>query len=245
MAHIAEHRQTGIKQRIRIGCDLCNNTYRYSVDIIFVDEEATLKTGKLTQNDVWTDQSIRCKSCGADLPFRIDDSQLEEILLQSRVDRIVKTPFHSKGGQFRYKISLIDFPKFQDRVFTPESFADFVREAEQDPQCDPESLYRMHITQVRTYRSMQDWKSCHKVLKKIEPKSEFRIEWLFLMGFANYKLSEFAQARVFFKSVLKENSSRPVKEPKSTFLEQADYFCDVLDSKRSKLSRFKVVKGSK
>ena len=245
LTHMVDHRLPGIKKRVRLSCNVCNNTYRYPIDVIFVDEEATLKADQLTHNSVWTNQRIQCKNCNFDLPFRIDDSQLEEILLQSRVDRILKTPLHLKNGQFHYTISLIDFPKIQERVFTPESFDSFVQQAEQDSQYDPELLYQMYIMQVRTYRSMQDWESCHKVLKKIEPKSEFRIEWLFLMGFTNYKLSEFAQACIFFKLVLKEFSNHAVEDSKSTFWEQATYFCDVLDSKQSKIRRFKVIKGRK
>ena len=244
LAQMKKNTRFGFGKRIRLTCDQCGNAYRYTVDTIFVDEETALKSDILPQNIVWTNRRMQCKNCRSLLRFRVDDSQLEEILLQSRVDYIMKTPPGVKSGQLHHKIALINFPRFQGRVFTPDAFADLVRQAERKPCREPELLYEMYIIQVRTYRSVQDWKSCLKVLKKIDPKPEFRIEWLFLMGFSYCKLSEFVQARVFFRSVVSETANCPSEESSNTFVEEAAYFCRVLDSKPSKKSRFRIVKGS-
>ena len=99
-----------LNQRIRLSCQKCNNTYRYSVQEIFVDEAAVLKSAQIDESAIWIMDLYQCKNCDAPLPFILDNLQLEEISVQSRVERIIKTPVSSQNNRYRYYTKLFHQP---------------------------------------------------------------------------------------------------------------------------------------
>lgn len=232
-----------LNQRIRLSCHKCNNTYRYSVQEIFVDESAVLKSAQIDKSAIWIKDHYQCKNCDAPLPFILDNLQLEEISVQSRVERIIKTPVRSQNNRYRYKINLIDFPRYKGKMYNPDSFNLLVLNIEKGSAIKTDDLNNLYIKQVLLYRNMQDWEQCKQVLDKLKPPLDFRAEWLFLQGLSCFKLKNLAESRIHFSTILKEFEGSEDDQTEASFLEQARYFCKILDSEKSKRKRFKVIGG--
>jgi hypothetical protein len=234
-----------LNQRIRLSCQKCNNTYRYSVQEIFVDEAAVLKSAQIDESAIWIMDLYQCKNCDAPLPFILDNLQLEEISVQSRVERIIKTPVSSQNNRYRYKINLIDFPRYNGKMYNPDSFNQLVLNFEKDSVSNEEVLKNLYIKQILLYRNMQDWEKCKQVLDKLKPPLDFRAEWLFLQGLSCFKLKNLAESRIHFSTIIREFENFKDEHSEPSFLEQARYFCKILDSEKSKRKRFKVIGGGK
>ena len=234
-----------LNQRVRLSCKKCSNTYRYSIQEIFVDEAVVLKSVQIDESAIWIADHYQCKNCGASLPFILDNLQLEEISLQSRVERIIKTPVSSRNNRYRYKINLIDFPRYKGKMYNPDSFDQLISDFEQKRSMEENDLKALYIKQILLFRSMQDWEKCKRVLDKFEPPLDFRAEWLFLQGLSCYKLKNLAESRIHFSNIIKEFGEVTNEQADISFLEQARYFCKNLDSEKSKRKRFKVIGGGK
>ena len=234
---------SGIKKSVRLHCKICNNTFQYPVDTIYVDEGAILRMNRLSADSVWVPQTFKCKKCHSALPFILDESQLNEFSLQSRVDRILKTTPQIKGQQFGLKIVLIDFPRFEGVTYSPDYFNNLVHKFEQKDGVESETLQVLLMKQAKLYKTMHAWESCLKILLKIQETEENKEELTFLKGLAHYKLQHFIEARKHFDSVIKENQSHCSES--SQKVDQSKYFIKVMDSDTSKRARFKLIKGRK
>ncbi|MCP4750087.1 MAG: hypothetical protein GY866_04295 [Proteobacteria bacterium] len=236
---------SGIKKPVRLHCDVCNNTFQYTVNEIYVDEGSILRMNKLAQDSVWVSQGFFCKKCSSPIPFLLDDSQLNEFSLQSRVDRILNITAQPKRNHFGQKIILMDFPRYNGITYSPAAFGALVSECEKNPKVDPDEIQMLRMKQAKMHKAMRNWKFCKDVLDKIEPLEKNREEWTFLMGLSNYKLSRFADSRKYFDWIVKKYSDSSTSSSHVPFVEQSKYFLKALDSNVSKRARFKVITGKK
>ena len=237
-------RGTGIKKPVRLNCDKCKSTFQYPVDIVYIDEGAILRMNKLSPESVWVPQKFHCKKCGFVVPFQLDDSQLNEFSLQSRVDRLLKLTPQTIRSQFDHTIILIDFPRHESITFSPEAFEKLVAQYEKTPDINEEELKGLWMKQAKMYKAMRNWKSCLFTLSKIEPvPKHMEIDWYFLGGLANYKLTNFAVSRIRFDYLAKNFNHISEESIGSSLIDQSKYFLKILDSSDAKRSRFKVITG--
>ncbi len=243
--HDTNFQNSAIKKPIRLHCQVCDNAFQYTVDEIYVDEGSILRINKMSADSVWVPQEFFCKECSAPVPFILDDNQLNEFSLQSRINRILKITPQSKGNQLGLKIILIDFPRHGGVTYSPAKFDGFVSELERNADRNENEMRIVWMKQVRLHKAMMDWEFCREVLEKIEPARSYEDEWMFLMGLANYKLSSFADSRKHFDLIVEKYSELSPQIPSSTYLEQAKYFLMTMDSDVSKRMRFKVITRKK
>ena len=236
------YRNSGMTRLVRLYCPNCDNTFQYPVDMIYVDEGSMLRMNELSENSVWVPKIFNCKKCDSVVPFVLDDFQLKELSLQSRVDHILKITPGTKDNISGYKISLIDFPKYNGVTYTPIEFSRFIRDYEKGPAPDSDELRTLFMIQARLEKSMCDWKACKKVLEKIKSLEKIDEEWMFIMGFVNYKLLLHADARKYFNWIINKHPEGAINVSRKLFVEQSKYFLKTMDSNASKRARLKVVK---
>ncbi|MBU3914494.1 hypothetical protein KKA14_03080 [bacterium] len=236
---------SGINKPIRLHCSSCNNTFQYPVDMIYIDEGSMLRMNRLSNDSAWTPQKFICKKCSSEVPFFLDDSQLEELSFQSRIDRILRISTQTKNEKFSYKICLIDFPRHDGRTYTPDDFRLFISDIERKTHMDKDELKSLWIKQARLEKTMENWNACKNTLEKIRSIEKIDEEWMFIMGFVSYKLSLFADARKYFDWIVKKHPRKSEKYINEPFIEQSKYFLKALDSNTSKRARFKVIKKEK
>ncbi len=242
---LSELQKSGMKKSVRLNCKSCNNTFQYPVDIIYVDEGSILRMNRLSADSVWVPQLFTCKKCASEVPFILDDSQLNEFSLQSRVDRIMNITSQSRRHQFGLKIVLIDFPRYESVTYSPDDFERLVKRLEHDETSNKEKLQIMWIKLAKLYETMHKWDDCLEILMKIDISEENEKELNFIKGLANYKLKNFVQARIFFDWFVKQNTDQNDSGSSNHYLEQSKYFIKVMDSNHSRRSRLKVITGKK
>ncbi|MBU2647248.1 hypothetical protein KKI24_21235 [bacterium] len=242
---LSDIQRSGMKKSVRLHCNSCNNTFQYPVDVIYVDEGSILRMNRLSADSVWVPQSFTCKKCSAVVPFILDDSQLNEFSLQSRVDRILKITPQSSHHQFGLKLLLIDFPRHETITYAPDAFERLVRSYEQKPEEHRDTLQVLWMKQAKLYKSMHKWDDCLVSLLKISPPDKNEEEYVFLKGLANYKLQKFAEARGYFDWFIKKYADQSDPAGQNHYLEQSKYFIKVMDSDSSRRSRLKVITGKK
>gem|GEM_PF-1523100 len=235
----------GIQKRLRLHCDICNHSFQYFVECIYVDEGAILRMNKLTQDSLWVPREFQCKRCNGKLPFQLSENQLEELTLQSRVDRKLKNLPQSQGTIVGQKILLIDFPRFKNKTYNPQDFEDLVHRYEGNNQANPNDLTLLWIKKAKLCKAMRQWTDCRKVLLKVEAIAEMEIDWVFLLGQANYKLNLFAESRKYFDWIVKVGVTEIGSGPYNSLIEQSAYFIKIMDSEQSKRARFRVIEGKK
>lgn len=240
----SDFQNCGIKNSIRLHCDECHNIFQYAVDVIYIDESSIIKTNGLTSDSVWIPQKIFCKKCASPVPFLLDDSQLREFSLQSRVDRLLRLTPQTRKNQFEQKIVLIDFPRHDSVIYSPSAFEDLVRDCEMNKEVDKAEMQTLWMKQAQLYKAMGNWKSCKKVLSKIELSNSRKAELTFLLGLVNFKLSDFAESRKHFTWIVKNNPDT-IASSNISYVEQSKYFLNKMDSESAKRARFKVITGKK
>lgn len=243
--NLSEFQRSGMKKPVRLHCKICNNTFQYPLDVIYVDEGSILRMNRLSAESVWVPQSFSCKKCDSAVPFLLDNSQLNEFSLQSRVDRILKITPQSTIKQFGQKIVLIDFPRFESVTYTPDAFEQLVKYYEQDLDINRDKLQILWIKQAKLYKSMHNWDACLTVLSKISPSPKNEEELIFLKGLSNYKLTNFVKSRAFFDWFIKKYADQSETVSPNHFLEQSKYFIKAMNSDSSRRSRLTVIKGKK
>ena len=243
--NLSELQRSGMKKPIRLNCLSCNNTFQYPVDVIYVDEGSILRMNRLSADSVWVPQSFSCKKCEAPVPFILDDSQLNEFSLQSRVDRILKITPQSDGKQFGQKIVLIDFPRFKAMTYSPDAFEKLIEKFETDIDSNVDTLQILWMKQARLYKAMQKWDFCLTVLEKITPATKNEEELNFLKGLTNYKLNNFVKSRIYFDWFIKKYADQNESAMQNQYVEQSKYFTKAMDSNSSRRSRLTVIKGKK
>ena len=234
-----------IQQRIRLHCDICGHSFQYFVDRIYVDEGAILRMNRLLPKSVWVSQKFNCKRCSAALPFQLSDEQLEELTLQSRIDRRLKNLPQSQGVAFGQRIFLIDFPHFKSRIYNPIEFKELVQRYESNSQANQADLIQLWIKEARLNMAMLLWQECHEVLGKIEQLADYEIEWVFMKGQVEFKLQHFVQARRYFDWIVQHHQNENSNSSFGVWVEQAKYFLKNMDSEQAKRSRLKMVTGKK
>lgn len=242
---LSELQKSGMKKSVRLNCRSCTNTFQYPVDIIYVDEGSILRMNRLSADSVWVPHSFSCKKCGSEVPFILDDSQLNEFSLQSRVDRILNITPQSSSHQFGLRIVLIDFPRFESVTYTPDAFERLVSRMEDDVKGNREQLQNLWMKQAKLYQTMQKWESCLSVLSKIDTTTENEEEITFTKGLAYYKQKDYVEARAYFNWFVKKYPEQDEPGIQNHFLEQAKYFMKVMDSNHSRRSRLKVITGKR
>jgi len=234
---------SGVRKPIRLHCGHCNNAFQYTVEAIYVDEGSILRMNRLSSDSVWVPQTFICKKCGSSVPFILDDSQLNEFSLQSRVDRILKITPQNYRNPVGQKIILIDFPRYQAVTYTPDAFEKLVLEFENDPASSANELQELWLKQARLYRAMHHWNDCHRVLEKVKETAANEEELSFLKGQVHFKLSDFAEARKQFDRIVRKYATIEPPAAVSHFLEQARYLLKTMDSSSTKRARFKLIAG--
>lgn len=239
---------SGMKKLVRLHCDHCSSTFQYALDTVYVDESAVLRLNRLSQESIWVPQTFHCKKCEAEVPFVLDENQLDELSQQSRVDRILKITPQSSEHQFGYKTSLIDFPRHNGRTYSPGEFFELITQLETSsnnenkiPHISKDELKILWMKQARLKKAMGKWQDCKDALEQIKSLEKIDEEWMYLMGFVCFKLSLFADARRYFDWIVKKHPEDLVHSSHTPFVEKSKYFINVLDSKESKRSRFKVI----
>ncbi|MBT4091786.1 MAG: hypothetical protein HN580_07785 [Deltaproteobacteria bacterium] len=243
--NLSELQRSGMKKPVRLHCNSCDNTFQYSVEVIYVDEGSILRMNRLSADSVWVPQSFSCKKCASPVPFILDDSQLNEFSLQSRVDRILKITPQPNSKQFGQKIVLIDFPRFEAVTYSPEAFEKLIGNFEQDIETHHDTLQMLWIKQARLYKAMHKWDACLTVLIKIAPSAKNEEELNFLKGLSNYKMENFVQSRVYFDWFIKKYADQNEPGSQNQYFEQSKYFIKAMDTNTSRRSRFTVIKGKK
>lgn len=242
---VTELQKSGMKKSVRLNCKSCNNTFQYPVDVIYVDEGSILRMNRLSADSVWVPQSFTCKKCASEVPFILDDSQLNEFSLQSRVDRILKISPQSSRNQFGLKIVLVDFPRYEGITYSPEAFDRLIANFEQEEAKNHNILQVLWMKQSKLYKAMNKWEECLAILFKIDISEQNEEELNFLRGLASYKSTNFVEARVYFDWFLKKYRDQDDSTNPNHYLEQARYFIKVMDSDSSRRSRLKVITGKK
>ncbi|NQU62682.1 MAG: hypothetical protein HQ517_00130 [SAR324 cluster bacterium] len=243
--NLSEFQRSGMKKPIRLHCKICNNSFQYPLEVIYVDEGSILRMNRLSADSVWVPQTFSCKKCASAVPFLLDDSQLNEFSLQSRVDRILKITPQSNHKPFGQKIVLINFPRFEAVTYTPDAFEKLVKEFEKDVDANHDNLQLLWIKQAKLYKAMRNWEACLAVLAKITSSEDNEEELIFLKGLSNYKLENFVKSRVYFDWFIKKFVERGETVLHNHFLDQSKYFIKAMDSNSSRRSRFTVIKGKK
>jgi len=239
---LSELQKSGMKKSVRLSCKSCNNTFQYPVDVIYVDEGSILRMNRLSPDSVWVPQTFLCKKCGSQVPFILNESQLNEFTLQSRVDRILNISPHTSGHQFGLRIVLVDFPRYEAVTYTPDDFEQMIQRLERNLASNIEKLQHLWMKQAKLYQTMQKWEECLVVLSKIEVTADNEEELIFSKGLANFKLESYAHARAYFDWFIKKYKTVTERKETSHYLEQSRYFIKVMDSESSRRSRLKVIK---
>lgn len=231
------------KKRIRLNCNVCDHTFQYPVDVIFIDEKKIQQKIPLSNEMIWVPQKFCCKNCSSKVEFKLTQYQLEELTQQSIVDQLLKNTPNYKNTQLRQKIVPIEFPHFNGMTYTPDQFNHLVKKMEQGDLIGSEELLVLYIKQARILKSMMHWQSCLDVLNKQEPDEKLKPEWFFFKGLCCFKLSLWKEARDYFGWLTKNISETEGVD--GTYLEQARYFLSEMDSEKSRRSRFKIIEGKK
>ncbi|MDT8445877.1 MAG: hypothetical protein RRB13_03130 [bacterium] len=230
--------QPGMKKPVRLFCHACGNSYQYFADVIYVDEGAIQTAGRLDDHSVWTPNPFRCKGCGAEVPFRLDEHQLEELTLQSKVDRLLRLNASQPGlGQ---RILLVDFPQYMGKSFDPAGFNQLVKEMEANQATDPAELRLLWLKLARLDKSLSRHHEGLRVLSKLDPPlPKEEAEWNFLSGICHYRLGDYAKARPHFDWVVHFYGDSQANQP---FQEEAKSFLKSMSEDRR---RFLVIEGRK
>jgi hypothetical protein len=238
-----DNETVAVKKPVRLYCGVCHHTFQYSVEAIYVDEGSILRMNRLTSDSVWVQQKFTCKKCGSPVPFVLDEVQLDEFSLQSRVDRILKITPHSQHHHVGQKIILIDFPRYNAITYTPDDFIQLVTEFEANPSAYRSELQELWLKLARLQRSMRNWTACHETLKKVIPTAENETELHFLKGFVNYKLSDFVGARHYFDLIVRPKDGAESSVAVADLIEQARFLLKTMDSAVTKRARFRLIAG--
>lgn len=234
---ISQISQRGLKKPVRLECPNCRHSYQYFADVIYVDEGDILRTGRLSAESVWAPNPFHCKGCGETLPFVLDEPQLEELTLQSKVDRILRLNSNQPG--LGHRILLLEFPRHHTKSYNPAQFEQLVTQLELDPSCPPGDLRRLWMKLARMYKSLSRFHESLKVLEKLaDPRPQERVEVDYLKGVAWYRLGDYTKARPHFDRVVSfygELKDQP-------FLEEAKSFLKSMSEDRR---RFLVIEGKK
>lgn len=242
---LSELQKSGIKKSVRLNCKSCNNTFQYPVDVIYVDEGSILRMNRLSADSVWVPQRFTCKKCASEVPFVLDESQLNEFSLQSRVDRILNITAQSRSHQFGLRIVLVDFPRFESMTYTPDAFDALIHEYEVNRAGNREKLQILWLKQARLCKAMQRWEDCLTAIHKIVQTPQNEEELNFTKGLANYKLEKFVEARRFFDWFVRKDAGKNESSQQNQYVEQARYFIRVMDSQSARRSRLKVITGKR
>lgn len=238
-----ENQNLNWKKRVRLNCQVCNHTFQYPVEVVFVDEKSVQQKLQLTNDMIWVPQTFSCKNCSSKIEFKLTSYQLEELTQQSVVDQLLKNSPNHKYTKLRQKIVPIEFPQLDQVTYNPDQFNDLVIKKEKDTNIDRGYLTHLYIKQARILKSMMQWQLCLDVLKKSDPMENLRPEWFFLKGLCCFKLSLWKEARDHFSWLVK-NISKP-EGVEGSYWEQARYFLSEMDSEKSRRSRFTIIEGKK
>ena len=235
---IHPNQRPGLKKPVRLTCPECRHSYQYFADVIYVDEGTLQRSGRLGPNSVWSPRTFTCKKCGHPLPLILDEGQLEELTLQSKVDRLLRLNSALPGlGQ---RIVLVDFPRHHGKAYNPDQFAELIESLTFNQATDPDELRQLWIKEARMLKSLSRYHEALMCLSKLdppEPKEE--LEWHFLQGLCYYKLGQYPASRPHLDQVLGWYSPGQTDQP---FLEEARSF---LKSMSENKNRFVVIEGKK
>jgi len=233
--------QSGLRKRIRLHCLACQNTFQYLVETIFIDEAAIHRSKRLSAESVWVENQFQCKQCSSELPFHLDDRQLDELSIQSLVDRLLKITTRTPGNSLGQRVILFDFPRYKAETYRPDLFNSLVSMAEADGITTKGELQFLWMKQARMFKSMENWQLCNEVLMKIDPTASVELEWNFLMGLSQYKTGNFAHSRQYFDWIVKKYPKETRRSPFGPFIEQARNYISILDSDDKKKGRLKLL----
>jgi len=236
---------SGVKKHVRLKCGNCHSTFQYPVEMIYIDEGAIIRLNQLSYNSIWVSQQFFCKKCQAKVEFTLDDTQLEELSQQSKVDRILKITPQPRGHYFGFQTCLIDFPRYNGKTYTPQEFFDFMKDIEDSDSITKDDLKILWMKLARLKKDMSMWEDCKDALEKVRSLEKIDEEWMFLQGFVNLKLSLFADARKYFDWILKKHPEGMPHDAFMPYVEKSRYYLNMLDSKASKKARFKIITGKK
>ncbi len=236
---------SAVKKYIRLKCGSCYSTFQYPVDTVFIDEGSIIRLNQLSHDSIWVPQQFFCKKCESEIEFALDDSQLEELSQQSRVDRILKITPQPRGHHFGFQTCLIDFPRHNGKTYTPQEFFDFMDGIDKSLSLTKEDLKVLWMKLARLKKDMSMWEDCRDALEKIRSLEKIDEEWMFLKGFVSLKLSLFADARKYFDWIIKKHPEEMPHASYTPYVERSKYYLNILDSKASKKARFKIITGKK
>ncbi len=239
---IAKYRSSGMKKPVRLHCPGCNNTFLYHTDNIYIDEGAIFRLNRLSLESVWVPQKFHCKKCQSNVPFQPDEMQLDELSLQSRVDRILRITPQTHTYRFGYRINLIDFPRYDGKTYSPGEFFKFTEAFEKSISPNKDELKTLWMIKARLYKALSNWVDCKKILEKVKELEKIDEEWMFIMGFVSYKLALFADARKYFKWIINKYPVGSNIAAFTPFVEKSKHYLKLMDSETSKRARFKVIK---
>lgn len=236
--------RSALAHRVRLHCSECNHTYKYPVSNIYVDEEALLRYNDLQSESVWVDKTFVCKNCSADLPFKLDYDQLEEIASQSRMDKFLRTPSLSSFNALGKRIRTIPFPQFNGEIYNPDTFEALIQFHEEQ-ETSPSVLNALYLRQAKLLEILQKWPGVLKTLEKADPETSDKVEILTRTGIAAYKLDDFFKARTCLQEVLRIEEEVAVDEREIVFVMDAGNYLDLMKDQTMNKSRFKVIRGNK
>ena len=232
------------KQRIRVQCQACDETYHYPVFRIYVDEESLSLYSQLETNAIWINETLNCKNCDTELVFKLDRGQINEISSFARVDRMLRITSVANRNKLGRKVQLISFPRVNQISYNPSKFDEFV-DLFSVKSNSPERLLGLRLMQVRLYVSIKNWKKVKSIIEYAFPEEIKSIELYSYLGMAFYNLGKYVDARKVFDLAVQSSKGKKISNSEKAFLKSSENYINLLNNKSNKKSRFTVIDGKK
>ncbi|MDH5559363.1 MAG: hypothetical protein OEY59_00745 [Deltaproteobacteria bacterium] len=234
-------RKSGLVMSARLRCDHCGIVSSYNLDKVYIDESVIYYMENFLTESVWIPNDIYCSDCNSIIPFRLDEIQLEELKNQVRVERSHKFNEIGTVKGSSHKIYFIDFPRYLEKSYNPIDFDKLVMKMSSGGIISNGELQELKMKQARIKKSLEKWDEIIDILEDVKPSKKNKVEWNFLMGLANYRLSGYVDSRQYFGYIDKNYVDGKNSTALSYFVEQSRYFLETMDSYDSKKARLKLV----
>ena len=240
-----DHTGKGFKNRIRLQCESCQSVWQYPVNVIYVDEEVLNQSNKLKPDSIWVEETFNCRRCKAPLSPVLDEKQLDEIAKQSRMNLLLKLAPEPSKKRLGQGIIIFPFPQYRGKTYNPHNFIKLISELEKTGDTTKQELEEALFKLASLYEVFEAWSDVKSTLLKIDPEEQNMAGLKSRLGVAEYKLSNLPEARTHFSKLVTMEEQGQLQNHDKLYLDLANFYLGIINSKDTLRSQLKVIKGKR
>ncbi|MBF0279038.1 MAG: hypothetical protein HQM13_14655 [SAR324 cluster bacterium] len=224
---------------VRILCPECHSSYRYSISILYFDQEALEQRHLFTNKEVWTSDSLSCKNCHAALPFNIEDRFLANLYAEMLTAHLLKLSEEEKKALSIYKP--LTFPRYFGKKTNPGIFFKKVNADLKSNRLSPNDQSQLLTELGKLYLAIEQLQKAQEAFQQSLDLFNNQHLPLFNLGIIAFRQKNIYEARLHFSRFTRLYSAADFQLEEENLYNLAMHYLEILNRREFKKSTFKLI----